>query len=321
MECNTPLLYRGTPGIRCGRGTEGRCRTLVIEGTIFIHRIFPSTDLDIPMPTLDLNRKRWDGEYAWSHGGDDWSGPWGSVEMQWFGTLFPRIHRFLPAARVLEIAPGFGRWTQYLLTHCNSLDGVDLSAECIDACSKRFASAPHARFYVGDGSTLPMIPDEIVDFCFSFDSLVHAEIDVMGSYLREMRRTLTSNGVAILHHSNLGAHRDYLAWAKRLHRLPRGADRLTAWGLLDPIDIHWRAESVSAESIARLASEADLCVVGQELINWRNTHRTLDCITTFAIPGGHFAETRGTIQNAHFADEAAQWARVSPLYSDHAGPN
>ena len=32
-------------------------------------------------------------------------------DSQWFGLIFPRIHAFLPTGTILEIAPGFGRWT------------------------------------------------------------------------------------------------------------------------------------------------------------------------------------------------------------------
>jgi hypothetical protein len=37
--------------------------------------------------------------------------PGGGVDGQWFATIFPRIRKLLPAPRILEIAPGHGRWT------------------------------------------------------------------------------------------------------------------------------------------------------------------------------------------------------------------
>ena len=40
--------------------------------------------------------------------------PVGRADAQWYGSLLPRIHRFLPTGQVLEIACGYGRWTQYL---------------------------------------------------------------------------------------------------------------------------------------------------------------------------------------------------------------
>lgn len=49
--------------------------------------------------------------------------------------------------------------------------------------------------------------DGAVDLAFSFDSLVHVEIDVIEGYLTELARVLVPDGVAILHHSNLAAER------------------------------------------------------------------------------------------------------------------
>src|SRR5437868_619124 len=102
------------------------------------------------MPTLEENKQVWGSTYDWSRGGVEWSIGWGSVDMQWYGTLLPRVHRFLPADHVLEIAPGFGRWTQYLKDHSRKLTLVDLSARCIAACRERFAADQHLNYHVND---------------------------------------------------------------------------------------------------------------------------------------------------------------------------
>jgi CheY-like chemotaxis protein len=39
----------------------------------------------------------------------------------------------------------------------------------------------HVTCFVNDGKSLAMLPDESVDFIFSYDSLVHAEADAVGS--------------------------------------------------------------------------------------------------------------------------------------------
>ena len=53
-----------------------------------------------------------------------------------------------------------------------------------------------------------MVDDESIDFAFSADSLVHADLDVIAAYLSELARTLRPNGVGFIHHSNLGAPTD-----------------------------------------------------------------------------------------------------------------
>src|ERR1700761_6875072 len=116
-----------------------------------------------PMPDIEWNLATWGG-YDWlrAAGGEEWSDPWGSSEAQWFGSIYPRLHRFLPASAILEIAPGFGRWTRFLLPACQSYVGVDLSQECVAACRRRFSDFNHASFVQNDGLTLALAetPDE-----------------------------------------------------------------------------------------------------------------------------------------------------------------
>ena len=83
------------------------------------------------MFTVEWNKVVWDSQYQWRQGGEEWSGAWGGVEMQWHRTLLPRLHAFLPTGTLLEIAPGFGRWTQKLKDRCQEMHLVDLASKCI----------------------------------------------------------------------------------------------------------------------------------------------------------------------------------------------
>jgi hypothetical protein len=110
----------------------------------------------------------------------------GNVGGAWEHAILPRIRDHLPTQTILEIAPGFGRWTHYLKDYCRELWIVDRIGECIEACRQRFASDSHVHCYLNDGRSLPMIPDASVDFVFSFDSLVYTKRDVVEAYLREL---------------------------------------------------------------------------------------------------------------------------------------
>jgi hypothetical protein len=70
---------------------------------------------------------------------------------------------------MLEIAPGHGRWTEFLLD-CKRLILVDLSPSCIDYCRKRSSGHHNISYHVGDGRSLPENCSGEVDFVFSFDS-------------------------------------------------------------------------------------------------------------------------------------------------------
>src|SRR5512143_2338398 len=124
------------------------------------------------MPPVEWNLQQWNQEYSWTKQGDERSSSWGGAEAQWFGAILPRIHAFIPAQNILEIAPGFGRWTNFLRGQCERLVVVDMAESCITACRQRFATDSHISYHVNDGKSLEMIPDGSVDFVFSFDSLV-----------------------------------------------------------------------------------------------------------------------------------------------------
>lgn len=209
------------------------------------------------MPDLRWNQSTWDGSYDWRGRGEEWSAAWGSSEAQWFGSLYPRLHRLLPADYILEIAPGFGRWTRYLLGYARAgYLGVDLSQEAINACQRTFAQNWHARFAVNDGANLSMAPADTFHLVFSFDSLVHVELDVHARYIPQILLKLRQDGLAFIHHSN---------WAESLeHGAP----------------LHYRATSVSASAFAELVRQSGGHVLMQECIQW-GEGRLIDCLTLF----------------------------------------
>lgn len=262
------------------------------------------------MVSLADNKWIWDGAHPWADGGDEWSAPWGTVAMQWHGTLMPRIRRFLPTGTVLEIACGFGRWTQFLRQHCDRLVGVDLSAECIAACKARFAADSQASFFLNDGKSLAMVPDESVDFIFSFDSLVHADRDVLDAYLAQFRRVLRRNGAGFIHHSNNGECAPF-----HPRRIPKLRYALRMVGLLE--FQHIRDLSVSASAVEQMTRRHGLACVGQEIHTWLTRRTYIDCFSVI-VRNDAMATSRGNtvVRNKRFAVEASSWFKLSRLYSE-----
>jgi 2-polyprenyl-3-methyl-5-hydroxy-6-metoxy-1,4-benzoquinol methylase len=86
--------------------------------------------------------------------GEEWFREFGGTEALWWFVIYPRIHRFLPAPTVLEIAPGLGRWTKFLKAQCQSMTAVDLSERCIEHCKRRYAS--DIVFQVNEGELLEL---------------------------------------------------------------------------------------------------------------------------------------------------------------------
>jgi ubiquinone/menaquinone biosynthesis C-methylase UbiE len=265
------------------------------------------------MPTVELNKLHWGKEYAWGEQGDEWSKEWGGPESQWFGALLPRIHSFLPAERILEIAPGFGRWTQYLKDHCNQLILVDLNENCIEECKKRFSKDTNISYYTNDGKSLSMIPDGSVDFVFSFDSLVHAEVEVLKAYIAELARILSRDGVAFLHHSNIGEYR--FRWRVKDKIPTRLRKLLTKKRILNYY--HWRAFSVTAKGVADICSSFQMQCRSQELVNWHG-RLLIDAFSVIARPESTRTWDNVVYRNRNFMKEAQSIKRCARLYRHYS---
>ena len=106
------------------------------------------------MPDLQWNIASWDGSYNRRTAGEEWSEVWGGSEAQWFGSLYPRLHRRLPSGSTRKSRLGTGDGPEFLIGACRSYVGVDLSAECIRACESSFSGSAHARFMKNDGLSL-----------------------------------------------------------------------------------------------------------------------------------------------------------------------
>jgi SAM-dependent methyltransferase len=235
------------------------------------------------MGSLTENRSVFDGSYPWSDGGEEWSAFWGGSQAQWWGCLMPRLRSFIPAPRVLEIACGYGRWSRFLRELSDELVLVDISERCVNACRELFAADAAVRVEQTDGVSLPAVARS-VDFAFSFDSLVHVEMEVVMAYLGELARVLAPAGTAFLHHSNLAAYADAAGEVAIRH--------------------HWRATSVSASVVRSQAPQFGLAVVSQETVNWGFDELT-DCFTVLARSGSRWDGPPRLREHRSFMAEAA----------------
>ncbi|HEX8336706.1 MAG TPA: class I SAM-dependent methyltransferase [Pyrinomonadaceae bacterium] len=259
------------------------------------------------MPSVEQNISLW-RDYDWERRGEEWSSAWGGSGPQWHWSLLPRVRAFVPAATVLEIGTGYGRWTHYLKGLCENFVGVDLSENCVRECARRFAAHPHVAFRQNDGKSLWMIPDGSVDFVFSFDSLVHAEADVLRAYIAQLSRKLKPDGVGFIHHSNLGAYRRYYS-GKRM--LPRGKGLLARVGLLDNDGL--RGADMTAGLFEAYAREAGLQCISQEVVNW-SSRRLIDSLSIFTPAGSAWARPNVLLRNPGFMAEARHVRKLSRLY-------
>lgn len=268
------------------------------------------------MPTVNWNTDKWGVSYDWRNEGDEWSEAWGGTEAEWRTCIHPRLAQFLPATSIVELGPGLGRWAHYLLESCDEYIGVDLAARCVAACGSRFPGRPGVRFAVNDGYSLAMVPDHSVDLVFSFDSLVHAEHDVISAYLNEFNRILKDDGVSFIHHSNLGAYRrtrrvrDLLSRGLSLAPIPRksvlGQAGLYEWD-------RYRGRSMSASRFTEATLQAGLVCFGQEVFNWESPLLT-DCISLVARPGSKWDRPNVRVINRRFKAAAGSSRAMAGVF-------
>ncbi len=265
------------------------------------------------MPTIKQNQSVWNA-YNWDDAGEIWSSAWGGASMQWYGTILPRIYAFLHGPTILEIAPGFGRWTRFLKDYCNNLIVVDLSEKCIKACQERFAGCSHITYFVNNGKSLDMVPDGTIDFAFSFDSLVHAEDDVISAYVSQLSRKLKYDGAAFIHHSNLGQYSNYYNIYSTVKRIPKVHDLLTKWGIFHDDQWQWHACSMSAKKMRLYAEKNGLTCISQELITWNTRCFLIDCLSTIVKKESLGSRNNKIFVNATFMKEAKYLSKISQLY-------
>ena len=100
----------------------------------------------------------------------------------------------------VEIGPGGGRWTQYLLGF-RQVYVVDYHRELLLQLQKNFDRA-NLTMIQNNGCDFPNIPDRAVDFIFSFGCFVHLDTDLISLYLANMRRIIKPGASMVIHYSD-----------------------------------------------------------------------------------------------------------------------
>ena len=144
-------------------------------------------------------QRLWNLNSNWETDGHEWSKSFGTTENLWNNEIFDKIKEFR-GKKILEIAPGFGRITQFLSILAGELIVVDLNPICIEKTKSKLKHHVLA-YFVNDGKSIPKVRDNSQDLVFSFDSFVHMHANVTEEYVKEISRVLKPGGQAFIHHS------------------------------------------------------------------------------------------------------------------------
>lgn len=157
-------------------------------------------DLDSPMHTYMLeeaaanNKIGEDGVYGMHWGNPQTDPHLRLIRDRW---LLPYVN---PDHVALEIGPGGGRWTRYLLGFGLVL-AVDYHQELLDQLASSYR-APYLHLRKNSGTDFPGVDDRSVDFVFSFGCFVHLAPEVIQSYFDEIKRVLKPTGCAVIQYSD-----------------------------------------------------------------------------------------------------------------------
>ena len=151
-------------------------------------------------------QRLWNNENNWSNNGHEWSGPFGNTENLWNKEIFDFIKDFRNK-KILEIAPGFGRITQFLSILASELIVIDLNPLCLEKTKEKLGHHV-SEYLLNDGKSLIGVKDNSQDLVFSYDSFVHMHANVIEEYVKEMCRVLKPGGRGFIHHSWLYGGRD-----------------------------------------------------------------------------------------------------------------
>ena len=154
----------------------------------------------LPANTIENNLRHW-SNYDWANYGEEWSNT-----PEWKESLIKHVLKpNVPiGSRVLEIGPGAGRWTEYLLDRAKHLTVVDLTPVCIEVCKERFKDFTNTVYFVNDGKDLSFIPTNSIDRIWSWDVFVHIQSKDIRNYIRQFTRILSPGGQGLIHHSKKG---------------------------------------------------------------------------------------------------------------------
>lgn len=159
------------------------------------------------LENIRKNLALWDRNYGWEADGDEWHHPADQAGVPyeiWKSALVSHlITPYATKAHVLEIAPGHGRWSAFIVEACLHVTLVDLGPRCLDFCRARFAEKTNVDYFLTTGTQLPKHTTGAIDLVFSYDSFVHMSPEVIQAYMGEIARVLRTGGSATIHHADV----------------------------------------------------------------------------------------------------------------------
>ena len=123
---------------------------------------------------------------------------------------------------------------------------------------------------------------------------------------------MNKNGVAFIHHSNLG---EYYNIYSKIRSIPRLEGLFKRLGILEK-SLFNRDITVSAKKVEAIAEEEGLSCISQEIVNWKTKRLFIDCFSTIVKKNSPFNRNNRMFRNSEFMHEAQNLLQLSHLYDN-----
>lgn len=194
--------------------------------------------------------------------GEEWFAP-GEVAAIWTAFGAPHVG---PGVDAVEIGCGGGKWSRMLAPRVRSYTAADVSAEMLARTRALLGDGSSNRYVKLDGIDWRPLLDGAFDLLWTFDVLVHFDMEDLWGALRETRRVLRPGGVAVVHVADLLSDEGFAQFAREAPA-NRGSDKLFC-----------RLRYYSDDVMRRLVEGAGLAVAGSNLVAGRKTHAPRDLV-------------------------------------------
>ncbi|RWL44465.1 MAG: class I SAM-dependent methyltransferase [Mesorhizobium sp.] len=184
------------------------------------------------------------------------------MDRHWNDLIWPVLkNHSIDFTSTADFACGRGRNAEKLRLLSKEISLIDVNEENLSYCREVFSGEKSVKFFQCNGYDLSNIPDESFTFFYTFDSIVHFDVELILGYLPEFCRVLRPGGKLFVHHSNYSAS--------------PGADFRS--------NPHWR-NFMSAGLFKHMSIRSGLSVLSQNVIDWGGI-KEIDCLTTCVKPG------------------------------------
>lgn len=150
--------------------------------------------------SVNQNKLTWNN-WNWNELGEEWT-----KSQAWKNKLASEIiQKLIPDnSSIIEIGPGGGRWSEFLLKKATKLNLVDISEKCLELCRDRFGKNIKVFYNLIKDVNFNFVEKNSVDVVFSYDVFVHIDKAQITEYFIEFESVLKTKGKIILHYCKVG---------------------------------------------------------------------------------------------------------------------